>query len=77
MSRSRKQSEAVTLRYGRHLTHREIAEAVRRTPALRRRATPPTRSDVTRALEPEVVTRWPHEHREQLDPNGFAITRRY
>jgi hypothetical protein len=56
MSRSRKQSEAVTLRYGRHLTHREIAEAVRRTPALRRRATPPTQSDVTRALEPELVT---------------------
>jgi hypothetical protein len=55
MSLSRKQPEAATLRYGRHLTDREIAEAVRRTPPLRRRTTPPTQPDVTPAANGERV----------------------
>jgi hypothetical protein len=55
MNFPRKQSEAVTRRYDRRLTNREIAEAVRRTPPLRRRMTPPTQLRATQAGAPETV----------------------
>jgi hypothetical protein len=50
MTAPRRQRDAVTRRYGRQLTNRELAEAVRdRTPPLRLRATRPTQpaSDAT------------------------------
>jgi hypothetical protein len=55
MSFPRKQSETVTRRYGRRLTNREIVEAVRRTPPLRRRMTSPTQLGATQPDAPETV----------------------
>ena len=55
MTFPRIQPEAVTRRYGRRLTNREIAEAVRRTPPLRRRMTPPTQLRATQVGAPETV----------------------
>jgi hypothetical protein len=51
----RKQSEAVTRRYGRRLTNREIAEAVRRTPPLRRGMSPPAPLRATQAGAAETI----------------------
>jgi hypothetical protein len=55
MSFPRKQSEAVTRRYGRRLTNREIAEAVRRTPPLRRRMTSLTQLRATQPDAPATI----------------------